>query len=47
MNKLIAEKISEIIFSHLYISNAQCALKQIFKCVNHYKFNALLLKLFH
>ena len=45
MNELIVKEINKTIFSHFYISDAQCASKQIFKCINYYRFNALLSKL--
>ena len=47
MSELIAEEESEKVFSHFYKIWTQCVLKQIFNHANHYKFSALLLKLFH
>ena len=47
MSKLIIEEANDKIFSYFYISDAQCTSKQIFKCINHYRFSALLLKLLH
>ena len=46
MNELIAEEESEKVFLYFYKIWAQCMLKQIFNHVNHYEFNALLLRLF-